>query len=183
MNTKKNQNKSLPKKTSNSINHKQIMEILRQLQVKVLASAALNGGFDNLMFKIDKIEEKQESMGLKVDSIHEAIYNPDDGLYARVKDVESIKEKTLLMDKLEKDVFVLQHAYATEEKTLQKESALNNEQDKLIKLYADQIKELMFFKSKILEATKWLIYAIGGTIIAGIGKLLFDYIRHHITLQ
>lgn len=67
-------------------------EMLDRLDKK-LDSPILNGGFNDLMTKVNKIETIQDELGKtqtganeKITAIHAAIYNPDDGLYAKVKD-------------------------------------------------------------------------------------------------
>jgi hypothetical protein len=67
--------------------------MLEKLDQKLEDAHVLNGGFDHLMTKIEKIESVQEQLGKhaemtskKVDAIHEAIYDPEKGLYAKVKD-------------------------------------------------------------------------------------------------
>lgn len=183
MSTKKVTNKFRTRNVVNPLTQDEVLDILKQLQAKVLASSALNGGFDTLLYKVDKIEEKQEQVCDKVESIHTAIYSPDDGLYARVKDVEVIKEKAVLVEQLEKDILKLQQWQNLEEKSLEKEEKINDEYSKLMRIYADQLKELMHFKNKSLEILKWLFFTIGGSIIGGSGKLIYDFLHSHIVLQ
>ena len=170
-----------PKKVVTS--QDQVMDVLRTLQQKVLASAALNGGFDTLMFKVDKIEEGQIMIVGKVDSIHEAIYNPDSGLYARIKDIEHIKEKTLIVEKLEKDVLVLQQQSSVVEKTNQKDSVIAEDQFKLVQAHAESIKDLSEFKSRICSLAKWFVLTLGGAVIGALGKLIYDLLQGHITIH
>ena len=63
---------------------------------KVNSAPVLNGGFETRIFKIDKIEESQGQIASKVDSIHDAIYNPDDGLFARINTNKGDAEKTAI---------------------------------------------------------------------------------------
>ena len=58
--------------------------LLQNIQQKLEKSAALNGGFDKLLYKIDSIENSQNIIANKVDKIHDAIYDPDEGLFARM---------------------------------------------------------------------------------------------------
>ena len=65
--------------------------MLERLEHK-LEKPVLNGGFDNLVAKVEKIDAVTEQMqvgqaGLskKVDAIHVAVYDPDTGLYQKVK--------------------------------------------------------------------------------------------------
>jgi len=57
--------------------------VLEAIHKKIVSSAALNGGFDILMFKIEKIEQNQEQLVNKVDKIHDAIYDPNDGIFSK----------------------------------------------------------------------------------------------------
>jgi len=66
-------------------------EVLVRVEKK-LESPILNGGFDDLVQKVNKIEsvsdqlnKSQEETFKKVDAIHTAVYEPDTGLYQIVK--------------------------------------------------------------------------------------------------
>ena len=56
------------------------------------ALATLHGKMDRLNDGIDAVKEKQEEMSEHVSKIKEAVYNPDSGLYARLRELESWKE-------------------------------------------------------------------------------------------
>lgn len=69
--------------------------------VQKLESPVLNGGFDNLMRKVDRIETAQEQLqasdsasGKKIDQLHTAIFDPEIGLYSRVKSNSSWISRT-----------------------------------------------------------------------------------------
>lgn len=66
--------------------------MLERLEEK-LEKPVLNGGFDKLVAKVEKIETVTESLRdaqveakKKIDAIHVAVYDPDTGLYTKVKD-------------------------------------------------------------------------------------------------
>lgn len=66
-------------------------EMLDKLDKK-LSSPILNGGYDTLMQKVDKIEVVQDQLkehGPKIDAIHVAIFDPEKGLYGKVKENSS----------------------------------------------------------------------------------------------
>lgn len=74
--------------------------ILEGVETK-LESPSLNGGFAELVKKVDKIETSTEQLrqdsaatGKKVDAIHVAIYDPDTGLYGRVKEHTRVLSRT-----------------------------------------------------------------------------------------
>ena len=53
--------------------------------------AKLCSKFDVMDLKIDEIKEKQEEMNQTVGKVKEALYGPDEGLYARLRDLENWK--------------------------------------------------------------------------------------------
>ena len=54
--------------------------------------AEISGKFDQVMDKIETVKEKQEEMAEDIITIKEAVYNPDSGLYARLRELESWKD-------------------------------------------------------------------------------------------
>ena len=57
-----------------------------------VAWAEMNGKFDIMIQSIDTVKEKQEEIAEDVAKIKEAVYNPDSGLYARLRELENWKE-------------------------------------------------------------------------------------------
>jgi hypothetical protein len=53
--------------------------------------AEIDGKFDQIMHSIDTIKEKQEEMADDISKIKTAVYDPDSGLYARLRELESWK--------------------------------------------------------------------------------------------
>jgi hypothetical protein len=51
----------------------------------------LNGKFERMMDNIEIVKDKQEEMAEDIAKIKEAVYNPDSGIYARIRDLESFK--------------------------------------------------------------------------------------------
>ena len=58
----------------------------------LVAWAEINGKFDRMLQSIDTVKDKQEEMADDISKIKEAVYNPDSGLYARLRELESWKE-------------------------------------------------------------------------------------------
>jgi len=52
----------------------------------------ISGKLDRMADGIDVVREKQEEMADNISDIKSAIYNPDQGLYARLKALEQWKE-------------------------------------------------------------------------------------------
>ena len=53
--------------------------------------AEIDGKFDQIMQSVDTIKEKQEEMADDISKIKTAVYDPDSGLYARLRELESWK--------------------------------------------------------------------------------------------
>lgn len=71
-----------------------LMHLLMTLQVK-LNSQALNGGFDKLSDKVDSVVLSQNEMKADVKDIKEALYDPSEGVFARVRDAKDDTAKNL----------------------------------------------------------------------------------------
>ena len=56
-----------------------------------LCLTMLDGKLDVLDMKIDELREKQESMAADISKVREAVYHPDEGLYARIRELEGWK--------------------------------------------------------------------------------------------
>lgn len=57
-----------------------------------VALAEIGGKFDIVMQNIATIKEKQEEMALDIAEIKKAVYHPDQGLYARIRELEQWKD-------------------------------------------------------------------------------------------
>ena len=57
-----------------------------------VAFAEISGKFDQMMDKIETVKDKQDEMAEDIAKIKEAVYNPDQGLYARLRELESWKD-------------------------------------------------------------------------------------------
>ena len=54
----------------------------------------LNAKMERLMLGIDSVKEKQDEMAADIGKIKEAVYNPDEGLYARLRELEAWKKNS-----------------------------------------------------------------------------------------
>jgi hypothetical protein len=57
-----------------------------------VAWAEINGRFDQVIQSIDTVKDKQDEMADDISKIKEAVYNPDSGLYARLRELENWKQ-------------------------------------------------------------------------------------------
>ena len=54
----------------------------------------LNGKLERMINGIDTVKEKQMEMAEDIGKIKEAVYNPDEGIYARIRELETFKQQT-----------------------------------------------------------------------------------------
>lgn len=139
-------------------------KLLHNIHQKLDSSAALNGGFDRLLYKIDGIENSQNQIVSKVDKIHDAIYDPDEGLFARI---------------------AAQKASITEFSAWKQEHAESNEecgkeadeiQIKLQKLESS-ITGIEKFQSILFSGIKWAGVAVGGGIVTLLFKVVYQVMK------
>ena len=143
-------------------------ELLEVIAKKLADSKALNGGFDKLCLMIEHIQEKQNETGVKLDKVSEALYDPDNGLFSRVKDIEQkidgnmneIEKKIEIVPDVKTDIHDLKKFQKTIEEICGNQL---NELSELVKL------------RKNLSTIYW---GFAATIILGIAKLLFDLSKH-----
>lgn len=54
----------------------------------------MNGKLERMMDGIDTVKERQVEMADDVAKIKEAVYNPDEGIYARIRELEAFKKQS-----------------------------------------------------------------------------------------
>ena len=57
----------------------------------------MQGKLDKLCSGIDRLGDKQQEISEDITKIKEAVYNPDSGLYARIRELESWKSTSSRM--------------------------------------------------------------------------------------
>ena len=67
---------------------KLMLEKLEKVESKVVNSPAMNGGFDKLLGEVGHIKDVQGEVLDAVKGIKKSLYEPDSGLYSRVKQLE-----------------------------------------------------------------------------------------------
>lgn len=144
--------------------------LLQTIQKKLDSSAALNGGFDRLLYKIDGIEQSQNQIVEKVDKIHEAIYHPDDGLFARIsanktsqiESISNVEKKVVEIDSWKQQV-------SKDGENCEKE---NDVLQMKIQEIENSIKHINNFQSTVFSAAKWIVAAVlGGAISIAVNSI------------
>lgn len=155
----------------------EFVQLLSDIQQKINNSPALNGGFDTLVYKVDKIEQSQGKIVTTLDSIHDAIYAPDDGLFSRVAAVKtnSIEDRS----KLEQDITELSIWKQQTETILSSKAEGDKELYKRFEAQQKIIEDIHRWKSVVSSVLKWAIVALAGGSITLMFKLLYDFVVAH----
>ncbi len=166
-----------PKKSLTNIDSdvlKALIDTQRHLD-ELKESPALNGGFNVLMNKIDALQETQDQLKAKVEAIHEAIYHPDEGIYARIKNSASRDDVQVVEKKVEtleiwKDV-------------AEKGAAAAAETHDLIRSHEDKIAGLIHLKESTVSVLKKVALGIGGGMLTLICKIVYSLVTGHVHLD
>ena len=92
------------------------------------ALVALHGKIDRLNDNIDAVKEKQEEISEHIGKIKEAVYNPDSGLYARLRSIEHacdnilyIRKKLHKVDTRLEDCYTILNGFERVQKKIEEE--------------------------------------------------------------
>ena len=144
---------------------------LDEIHKKISSSAALNGGFDTLLFKIDKIEQSQGQLVSKVDKIHEAIYDPKEGIVSQLADHKL--ESTVRLNEIKTDIAALDSWKKNHEKDDIKDEKVVTEASSKVANLEKSVETLVRHKNNAAGILKWFAVAIGGGIIT----LIFGWLE------
>lgn len=167
------------KKTSRPRSEKS-SKTTQDLLVEMMKKPALNGGFNTLMTEVQYIKEAQGNMSDKIDGIHEAIYDPDNGLFSRLKDVEKSVQDVEQIDELSKDVVLLKQQAKHDERDSIDDEKVAETQKAAVDAHDEQLKELTKFKDRVVTVVKWIVVTFVGGCATLIGKLVYDLVVGHI---
>ena len=143
---------------------------LDEINKKLASSAALNGGFDTLLYKIDKIEQSQGQLVNKVDKIHEAIYDPNDGIFSKLSEYKL--ENAGQFSEVTKNVSELQLWKEVKDKEELKEDQKSDKFSEKFDNLEKSVDSLMRNKQNTMAILRWFLVAIGGGIVTLLIKWL-----------
>jgi len=145
--------------------------MIDDIHKKISSSAALNGGFDTLLHKIDKIEQSQGQLVTKVDKIHEAIYDPTDGIFSKI--AESKLESTQKFSDVEKKMLDVSNWKKYKELSDEKSDDAVDQHTSKLATMEKTVESLVASKNKSWALAKWFLVAVGGGLIT----LIFSWIQ------
>jgi hypothetical protein len=68
---------------------KLVLDKVEKMETKISNAKSMNGGFDKLMIEVEHIKETQSDILDGVRGVKQNLYEPDSGLFSRVKELES----------------------------------------------------------------------------------------------
>jgi hypothetical protein len=141
---------------------------LDEIKRKIMSSSALNGGFDTLLYKIDKIEQSQGQLVSKVDKIHDAIYDPTEGIFSKLSEYKL--ENTNKINEVTQDINELHIWKDLKTKEEFKSEQFEDKTKETIMKIENSVETLVRSKNSTSAFVKWLMFALGGGIMTLIGK-------------
>jgi len=153
--------------------------MMTDVRQKIMSAGALNGSFEKLLGQVDVIEESQVKLVKSVDLIHEAIYDPDAGIFARINNVKiSLGQENA---KLEKEL----DATIAWRKSSEENGKIHIEEYKVLTgtvgMLDGSVKSLVKSRTIFYSIAKWTAATVGGGAIVLLFKFLYDFIsRLHV---
>jgi len=68
---------------------KLVLDKVEKMENKISNAKSMNGGFDKLMIEVEHIKDTQSDILDGVRGVKQNLYEPDSGLFSRVKELES----------------------------------------------------------------------------------------------
>lgn len=158
-----------------SVYPKSDVNMIGDIHKKIASSAALNGGFDTLLYKIDKIEQNQGELVNKVDKIHDAIYDPNEGLFSKIS--ESKLENAGKFSDIETKLTEITSWKKYKERTEEKSEIEHEEAVVKIDTLEKSVDSLLKSKHATWSFLKWFAVAVGGGILTLCFKWLEKFLH------
>jgi hypothetical protein len=68
---------------------KLVLDKVEKMETKISNAKSMNGGFDKLMLEVEHIKDTQTDILEGVRGVKQNLYEPDSGLFSRVKELET----------------------------------------------------------------------------------------------
>lgn len=153
----------------NSSDSKDIIALLNTLENK-LNHTVFNGGFDTLLNNVEMIERQQKQLLEKFEELNAVIYEPDNGLFSRIKRAENLYSDEI--KDLKRNVVEMKDWRRNLE---DEDSGALVRIEKNIKILDD----LSVWKNTVTKA----VVAALGTVGLMFVKTIWDFISNHVVLK
>lgn len=161
-------------RNANAVSEKDTAVILQDIQKKVNDSYALNNKVDVLLLKVENIEDEQVKISKTVETIHSAIYHPDNGLFSRISAVKSANAEEKA--ELEKQLLEINSWKSQTEKSVAQNKSDDKEIQKKVEEQQQTLSSLEKWRGNVQSVGKWVLVAIGGGIVTMLFKALSELV-------
>ena len=133
---------------------KLLLEKLEKVEHKVVNSPAMNGGFDKLLIEVEHIKETQTAVLEGVRGVKQNLYEPDSGLFSRVKELET--ESARRMEYIQESKPALE--FSKELQVWKKQADKDLEQFEKLQIEFEKLKDWKEGAQKVI----WLVATAAG---------------------
>lgn len=137
-------------------------------------STEINKELMRLQYELQGLRKELDEQIKKLEKFNDALFEPDEGIYRRIKSVsEKIEENYKMLQAIEKKVYNKHEAY--EQKIIELEAAYRT----LIEIGGDNLSDLRTTVDKSKKSDK-IMWAAVTTAVAAAVKLVWDIITNLI---
>jgi hypothetical protein len=148
--------------------------LIEKLNNNLQRTTEFNAEFHQMMAKVDAIDVSQHRLITQMEKLNDAIYDPSEGLFARIKTTELAR--TEADAEIEKNLVVLDTWKQQTEKVQQKDEALTEKSRTSIDDLEKNVVELVKWKKLITSVAQWTIITLAGGGVGIVGKILYNVI-------
>jgi hypothetical protein len=132
----------------------QLLHKVSKIEDKVTSAKSLNGGFDKLLIEVEHIKETQTAVLEGVRGVKQNLYEPDSGLFSRVKELET--ESARRMEYIQESKPALE--FSKELQVWKKQADKDLEQFEKLQIEFEKLKDWKEGAQKVI----WLIATAAG---------------------
>jgi chromosome segregation ATPase len=155
----------------NNISDEKLYEIFIDLKNKM-------SSYDILNSKFDRLEDAHKHLNTELSEVKKSIYDHDEGLYARVKNLEN--KKLVELKELEMKIVSIQQNLQNSLSDYEEcHLDFKNSKEKYDKNNQDfelRLSEINSWKSNVDAMLKWIIITFASGVFGFIGKMILDMI-------
>lgn len=152
------------------------LEILLEMKHKI---SNTNSGLEIMKNKFENIEQEYKYLNDEISNIKDSVYNHDNGIYARLKNIESEKSLELheIKSKLNNLESIVQKNVSSEENINNNINQIKNDINKNFQSIELKLSEITTWKNNVDSILKWLILTCASGIAGLVGKLFYDILK------
>ena len=132
----------------------QLLSKVSKIEDKVTSAKSLNGGFDKLLIEVEHIKETQTAVLEGVRGVKQNLYEPDSGLFSRVKELET--ESARRMEYIQESKPALE--FSKELQVWKKQADKDLEQFEKLQIEFEKLKDWKEGAQKVI----WLVATAAG---------------------